>query len=76
MMDWRQYAACRDEDPEVFFPAATFGSPPYAGQLRRAQRVCDRCPVIYECREWALIVGERAGVWGGVDMDVRSRARP
>jgi WhiB family redox-sensing transcriptional regulator len=65
-LDWRQRAACRDEDPDLFFPAGTFGA---AGRLQvsQAKAVCRRCPVADGCLTRALESGEGFGVWGGLD---------
>ena len=43
-MDWRHRAACRDEDPELFFPIGNTG--PALLQIEEAKAVCRRCPVI------------------------------
>lgn len=68
-MDWRQRAACRDEDPELFFPIGNTG--PALVQIEEAKQVCRRCPVIEECLQWALETGQDAGVWGGTSEDER-----
>jgi WhiB family redox-sensing transcriptional regulator len=62
-MDWRHAAACRDEDPELFFPVGTTG--PALLQVEEAKAVCRRCSVIEDCLAWALESGQDAGVWGG-----------
>lgn len=51
--DWRSRAACRDTDPETFFPAAESG-PAYERQVSEAKAVCARCPVRTECLDEAL----------------------
>lgn len=68
-MDWRNDAACRDEDPELFFPVGTSG--PALSQIARAKSVCRRCPAMTECLTWALESGQDAGVWGGASEDER-----
>ena len=68
-MDWRDAAACRTEDPELFFPVGTDG--PALVQLITAKSVCGRCAVLIECRTWALTTGEDTGVWGGLSEDER-----
>jgi WhiB family redox-sensing transcriptional regulator len=68
-MDWRHRAACRDEDPELFFPIGTTG--PAVLQVEEAKAVCHRCTVIDDCLSWALESGQDAGVWGGLDEDER-----
>lgn len=68
-MDWRHRAACRDVDPEVFFPIGNTG--PALVQIEEAKRVCQRCPVMDSCLEWALTAGQDAGVWGGASEDER-----
>ncbi|MGH3775594.1 MAG: WhiB family transcriptional regulator [Pseudonocardiaceae bacterium] len=68
-MDWRHHAACRDEDPELFFPVGTSG--PALLQIAEAKTVCRRCPVNVECLNWALTSGQDAGVWGGMSEDER-----
>lgn len=71
--DWRNHAACRDEDPELFFPIGNTG--PALVQIEDAKAVCRRCPVIDDCRAWALAAGEKAGVWGGLSEDERDGER-
>ena len=67
--DWRDHAACRHADPELFFPIGTAG----AGlvQADRAKRVCAGCPVRAVCLDWALTTGQEVGVWGGTVPDER-----
>ena len=73
-MDWRHSSACRDEDPELFFPAAQPGTAPYAAQVAEAKAVCSWCPVRAECLAYAL--DELTdGVAGGLDVDERRALR-
>ena len=72
-MDWRRDAACRDEDPELFFPIGTTG--PAIDQANAAKRVCARCDVREECLEFALASNQDAGVWGGLTEEERRSLR-
>ncbi|MEU3901563.1 MULTISPECIES: WhiB family transcriptional regulator [unclassified Streptomyces] len=63
MDDWREHAACRTEDPDLFFPIGTTG--PAALQTEQAKAVCRTCPVREQCLRWALDTGQSIGVWGG-----------
>jgi WhiB family transcriptional regulator, redox-sensing transcriptional regulator len=67
--DWRDQAACRDVDPELFFPAGNAG--PALLQIGQAKQVCAGCPVRTQCLDWALDSGQEAGVWGGTSEDER-----
>ena len=69
-MDWRHRAACRDEDPELFFPVGKGG--PTLRQIAEAKTVCRRCPVTAECLQEATERGLE-GVWGGTSEDERRR---
>ncbi|MEV0581684.1 WhiB family transcriptional regulator [Nonomuraea sp. NPDC050310] len=68
--DWLRRGACRSSDPELFFPLA-----PSRLQEVQAKAVCGRCPVLTECREYALRAGESEGIWGGLTPDERRRLR-
>lgn len=68
-MDWRHHAACKDEDPELFFPVGTSG--PALLQITEAKSVCRRCPVVAECLTWAITTGQDFGIWGGMSEDER-----
>jgi WhiB family redox-sensing transcriptional regulator len=72
-MDWVHRALCKDEDPELFFPAGTTG--PAGDQLDAAKAVCSRCPVRTECLDWALDTAQDAGVWGGLSEEERLALR-
>jgi WhiB family transcriptional regulator, redox-sensing transcriptional regulator len=68
-MDWRHEAACREVDPELFFPIGNTG--PALLQIDEAKQVCRRCSVMDECLRWAIDSGQDAGVWGGMSEDER-----
>lgn len=70
-MDWRHKATCRDMDPELFQPVGMAG--PALVQAVRAKLVCSACPVIAQCRTWAVEQGESSGVWAGLsELDRRT----
>jgi WhiB family transcriptional regulator, redox-sensing transcriptional regulator len=69
VLNWRDQAACLDEDPELFFPVGSTG--PALEQTERAKAVCADCPVRAACLDWALETNQNAGVWGGLSEDER-----
>jgi WhiB family transcriptional regulator, redox-sensing transcriptional regulator len=71
--DWRDNAACRDADPELFFPVGTTG--PALRQVQEAIRICQDCPARTECLSWALEHGITDGVWGGTTVEQRRAIR-
>jgi WhiB family transcriptional regulator, redox-sensing transcriptional regulator len=71
--DWRHRAACRDVDPDLFFPLGTVGAS--LPQIEQAKQICRTCPVCRSCLGWALDHGD-AGVWGGTTEEERRRHRP
>lgn len=72
-MEWRDDAACREEDPELFFPIGETG--PALLQTEAAKAVCHSCPAIDRCLQWAMESGQEHGVWGGTDEDDRRRMK-
>lgn len=72
-MDWRAEAACRDEDPELFFPLGDTG--PALMQIEDAKSVCRACAVTTDCLSWALESGQEAGIWGGMSEAERRQLR-
>jgi WhiB family transcriptional regulator, redox-sensing transcriptional regulator len=65
--NWRKDAACRDVDPELFFPISKTA----LGQIEKAKRICHICPAQHQCLTWALEVGVTDGVWGGATPEER-----
>lgn len=68
--DWRRAAACREADPELFFPVSARG--PGAGEVARAKAVCAGCAVRRQCLQYALATRRAHGVWGGTSEEERS----
>jgi WhiB family transcriptional regulator, redox-sensing transcriptional regulator len=71
--DWRVQAACRDVDPELFFPVSASGAS--VPQIEAAKQVCRTCPVCGPCLRWALEQSENAAFWGGTTEDERRNIR-
>lgn len=61
---WQQRAACRNQDPELFFPISQVG--PGARQTARAKAFCARCTARTECLAFALDNGLDHGIFGGL----------
>lgn len=61
--DWRSDAACREVDPELFFPTMGDGMKLAAKQ---AKNICKSCPVQDACLDEALANDEKYGIFGGV----------
>lgn len=70
--DYRGAAACRDEDPELFFPLGTGAAT--EAQIEEAKAICDRCPVAADCLAEAIESGAE-GIWGGHTDDERRPLR-
>ena len=56
---WRELAACRGTDLEVFFPGRGESAEP-------ARRVCAACPVRQPCLDYAIANRIVHGIWGGL----------
>ena len=71
--DWRRRAACRDTDPDLFFPVGTTGIA--LDQIAAAKAVCRSCEAQAECLEFALATNQESGVWGGTSEEERRKLR-
>lgn len=60
---WREDAACRSADPDLFFPVGTTGAA--LRQAEEAKRLCRSCSARIPCLTWALDNDVTDGVWGG-----------
>jgi len=56
---WRELAACRGTDLEVFFPGRGESAGP-------ARQVCAACPVRQPCLDYAISNRISHGIWGGL----------
>jgi hypothetical protein len=56
---WRELAACRGTDLQVFFPRRGESAGP-------ARQVCAACPVRQACLDYAITNRIVHGVWGGL----------
>ncbi len=65
---WQERANCLGVDPDLFFPER-------GASTREAKGVCNGCEVRLDCLEYALINGEKFGIWGGLSERERRRLR-
>jgi WhiB family redox-sensing transcriptional regulator len=72
-VSWMSHGACRQADPELFFPIAAVTGPA-ARQVEAAKAVCGPCAVRTNCLSYALEAMPE-GIWGGTTLDERRAAR-
>ena len=66
--NWQDEANCLGVDPDLFFPER-------GASTREAKEVCRGCVVRGDCLEYALVNGEKFGIWGGLSERERRRLR-
>jgi hypothetical protein len=71
--DWRHYAACLNEDSELFFPKGAEG--PWLLVIEEAKAVCRTCPVVDSCLTFALDESISDGIFGGLTHTERDGLR-
>lgn len=81
---WKERAACRGTDVNLFFAPDGERTPTREQRERKARKVCTTCPVLADCRQWALGIddagrvvgrGERHGFWAAMSEDERAAER-
>jgi WhiB family transcriptional regulator, redox-sensing transcriptional regulator len=77
---WQSDAACRDVDPDLFFPSHPPSHPDNRPSVRArveepAKQVCRACPVVDPCLEYAVTRNQDDGIWGGLNEDERRSLR-
>lgn len=65
-LTWMADGNCANQPPSLFFPSDGVG-------VDVARGVCDGCPVLSECLEYALENRIDHGVWGGTSERERRR---
>jgi WhiB family redox-sensing transcriptional regulator len=67
-LSWQDYANCRGADADLFFPER-------GASTRKAKAICNACEVKGECLDYAIVNGEKFGIWGGMSERERRRVR-
>jgi WhiB family transcriptional regulator, redox-sensing transcriptional regulator len=68
---WQTQAGCRRSEPAWFFATDTERASVRASREAKAKAVCLQCPVLQQCRAYALTVQEPWGIWGALTEDER-----
>ena len=67
-LSWQDFANCRGADADLFFPER-------GASTRRAKSICAACEVQADCLEFAIVQGEKFGIWGGMSERERRKVR-
>ncbi len=66
---WMTQQRCAEVDSDLWF------QPPSSVATKAAKRICATCPVMVECRAWALADDTLEGVAGGLTQKERAQLR-
>ena len=69
--EWQLHGLCRGMDSAVFFHPEGERGHKRTAREEQAKRVCEQCPVLVQCRDYAVAAGEPYGVWGGLSAPER-----
>lgn len=66
--EWRRSGRCRNAPVDLFFPGQ-------GDDTRQAKSLCANCPVLAECRDYAIPHRDLRGIWGGLSEKERRKLR-
>ena len=69
--DWQYLGSCNSLDTEMFFHQEGERGPARRRRAASAREICHACPVLGQCRSYALSTAEPYGVWGGLTEEER-----
>lgn len=72
---WQDYANCQGAPLNLFFGHEGEDLPERIAREEEAREICDACPVLRSCAEYALDKPDRDGFWGGLNEAERKSAR-
>jgi len=65
--EWQDEALCRGHHAPLFFPPSTFERKDDRERREtRAKAICNVCPSLGPCTEYAMNIREPFGIWGGL----------
>ena len=68
MEAWQVRAACRGPQAVIFYPPSNFERKEERRRREaKAKDICRTCPVRADCLEYALMIREPHGIWGGLN---------
>lgn len=67
--EWMRESLCAQTDPDLFFPEGKYD------RASTARQICGACPVLAQCRDYALNHPGLYGIWGGMSASERRKAR-
>lgn len=72
---WREQAACKGKPQAVWYPTSAGTGNANPSLYNPARRICERCPVMAECLDFALSTNQTEGMWGGLTPKERRERR-
>lgn len=71
--EWQTRGNCVGTDTELFFLPYNIRGEEKRQRIMQAKAVCNGCPVIQECLDFALRTEEPYGIWGGKSEEERQK---
>ena len=71
---FKEKALCAEYPAEWWFPQEVAGTSTKwsrTPEAMKARKICEGCPALLECRNYALAYSGLAGIWGGMDYQER-----
>lgn len=72
--DWQLEGLCRGRNEHLFYHPDKERGKARQARANQAKAICEACPVIVMCRQYALTTGEPYGTWGGMTEEERRAA--
>ncbi|MBY6410319.1 WhiB family transcriptional regulator [Rhodococcus sp. BP-252] len=70
--DWQLHGKCRGHSSSQFFHPYDERGHARVRREQEAKAICTGCPVLEQCRSYALKTREPYGVWGGMSQTERA----